>query len=61
MNTESELVRMLCDQRQLQTQIKEVQSRLGTAAELPDDLDRVRAIAHQLNNILTVIRFRHIE
>lgn len=59
MHAEYELILKQYDQRELQTWIEDIQSRLGTCRELPDDMDRARAIAHQLNNILTSIRLRH--
>ena len=44
------------DQRQLQAMIENIETRLGTPDEKPDDMVRVQAIAHALNNILTGIR-----
>ncbi len=34
-------------------ELRQRQRRLGTAAELPDDYDRVCELAHDLNNRLT--------
>jgi hypothetical protein len=41
------------DQHQLQPMLKEVQSRLGTRAEGPEDIDFAQALAHQLTKALT--------
>lgn len=34
-------------------ELKSVESRLGTCAEQPEDLDRARELAHRINNLLT--------
>ena len=34
----------------------EIQGRLGTPTEEPDDLEKARAIAHRLSNALSAIR-----
>jgi hypothetical protein len=36
--------------------LKAVQSRLGTSAEKPEDLERARELAHRINNLLTAYR-----
>lgn len=36
--------------------LKLVESRLGTAAELASDMDRARELAHRVNNLLTSYR-----
>ena len=46
------------DQRELETLLNTVESRLGTATERPNDLDCAQAIAHQLANVVTGLRFR---
>jgi hypothetical protein len=43
----------LCNQTQLEALLYEVGLRLGTSDEQPGDMERARAIAHQLNNLLT--------
>jgi hypothetical protein len=42
----------------LQHELVELQRRLGTAREQPDDLRRVREAAHKLNNLLCVAMLR---
>lgn len=42
----------------LQHELAELQRRLGTALEQPDDLRRVREVAHKLNNLLCVAMLR---
>ena len=37
-------------------EIKTIEKRLGTPAELPPDLDRARELAHRINNLLTTFR-----
>jgi hypothetical protein len=37
-------------------ELKTVEKRLGSPAELPTDLDRAREIAHSINNLLTTYR-----
>jgi hypothetical protein len=37
----------------LEHEFRSIQSRLGTAAELPKDLDRAQAIGHQLRSLLS--------
>ena len=36
--------------------LKLVEARLGTAAELTSDMDRARELAHRVNNLLTSYR-----
>jgi hypothetical protein len=36
----------------IEREISEIQRRLGTPAERPDDMDRAKAAAHQLANML---------
>ncbi len=39
--------------------LHEIELRIGTATELPDDVEKVRAIVHQLNNLRTARQLRH--
>ena len=47
-----------CDEKRLWSMLQEIQGRLGTPTEEPDDLEKARAIAHRLSNILTAIRLK---
>jgi hypothetical protein len=38
--------------------LKWVEARLGTAAELAGDMDRARELAHRINNLLTSYRLK---
>lgn len=42
------------DKHQLKSMLVVLESRLGTGAETPRDLENARTIAHQLNNLLLV-------
>ena len=42
----------------LQSELTDLQNRLGTASERPGDLTRVREVAHKLNNLLCVALLR---
>jgi hypothetical protein len=53
MNADYEAFLKLCSQCQLQALLEDIEQRLGTPAELPDDVPRAIAVAHQLNNVLT--------
>jgi len=37
-------------------EMKVIEKRLGTASELPTDLDRAQELAHRINNLLTTYR-----
>lgn len=43
---------------QLLQELKTIEPRLGRPNELPDDMDRVRLIAHSVNNILTSLALK---
>jgi hypothetical protein len=47
-----------CDRARLEAALAAIEMRLGTAAERTNDLDHVRAIAHELNNRITIDRLR---
>ena len=42
-----------CETQQLVMMLHTAQVRIGTKAELPNDMNRVVAIAHRLNNLYT--------
>jgi hypothetical protein len=42
------------DEIALRTWLSNVQARLGTVYEMPNDLQVAQAIAHRLNNLLTL-------
>ncbi len=41
---------------ELKAELRIIQRRLGTPSEAPDDFNRVLAIAHAINNQLTIVR-----
>ncbi len=59
MNFDLESLRTNFDHYQLRAMLAAVETRLGTDAEEQDDMDRARAIAHQLNNVLACNLLRH--
>jgi hypothetical protein len=47
-----------CDESQLIAMLHAIQVRLGTAGELPADMENSQAVAHQLNNLRTARQMR---
>ena len=47
-----------CDRPRLEGLLQALAMRLGTAGECERDLDRVRAVAHALNKLLTAEQLR---